>query len=166
TPYVGIFSHRIPRTGRACFTILNHEGFTIRNLRREVTPWQCRVHGAYWPMTLCRTAILVGTILAYSDAATAGQGGSPPSASPGWQILESRFSRMRGMRVENLDGQRLGSVKDFVLDIRTGEVKYALVAPGGLRNLRARSRIVPARLLSNATAKESTIEVDLTLERW
>jgi len=102
-------------------------------------------------MKLCRTVILVGASVACFDVLTAGQTGAPPSATR--EILESRFSRMRGMRVENVDAQHLGSIKDFVIEIRTGDVKSALVAPSGLQNMRARSSIVPARLLSSATAK-------------
>ena len=50
--------------------------------------------------------------------------------------------------------------------MRTGEAKFGLVAPSGWRNLRARLRIVPAPALSNATAKESTIALDVSLLQW
>jgi len=105
-------------------------------------------------------------MLACFEVATAGETDTPQRERPPQEILESRFSRMRGMRVENVDAQHLGSLKDFVVEIRTGDAKYALVAPSGLQNIRARSRIVPAHLLSNATAKESTISLDISLERW
>jgi len=117
-------------------------------------------------MKLCRVAILAGTFAAFLGAAKASEGGTPSQQRLDWQLQEARFSRIRGMSVENLDGEHLGTVKDFVVDMRTGDVRYSLVAPSGLRNLRARSRIVAVRFLSNATAKENTIALDVSVPQW
>jgi sporulation protein YlmC with PRC-barrel domain len=71
-----------------------------------------------------------------------------------------------GMRLENLSGQHLGTLKDFALDMGSGEVRYAIVSSGRRFSLRKEVRAVPPQLISGATAKQRTLAANLTLEQW
>src|SRR5207302_11479693 len=100
---------------------------------RALTPWQPKACGAYCVMRFTRTALLAGTVAVGFLTAKAGQTAESLRERPSSEIREARFSRLRGMSVENLDGERLGAIKDFVIDMRTGEAKFGLVAPSGWR---------------------------------
>ena len=83
-----------------------------------------------------------------------------------WQIERARYGWMLGITVENADGQKLGTVKDFVLDRPAGELRFAVISTGGLFGLGSTSKIVPVQALSNATAKRRTWALDVSLMRW
>jgi sporulation protein YlmC with PRC-barrel domain len=87
-------------------------------------------------------------------------------AGLGSEIERSRFSHIRGMVVENRDAEKLGEVKDFVLDLETAEIKYAIMKTGGFLGVRSSRRMVPAQILSNATAKKGTLVLDVGIRRW
>jgi sporulation protein YlmC with PRC-barrel domain len=111
-------------------------------------------------MSLCRNGFLIGLALAYFLQVCAA------ADRPGHSELQkSRFTNIRGMHVENKDGERLGEIKDFVIDLETGQVKFAIIKSRGFINFEAPPKIVPARLISNATIKKRTLEIDLSLQR-
>lgn len=77
-----------------------------------------------------------------------------------------KASALMGMRLENLYGQRLGTLKDFALDMRSGQARYAIVSSSGALGLRKEVRAVPPQFISAATAKRETLAAHLTLEQW
>src|SRR5205823_14011670 len=66
-------------------------------------------------------------------------------------------SRLIGLKVEDIDGERLGRVNNLVLDMQSGQPRYAIISSGGLLGIRAKHRVVPASILSIATAKKGTL---------
>src|SRR5438132_1626221 len=67
------------------------------------------------------------------------------------EIKPIKASRLIGLKVENRDGEEIGKLRDFALDMRTGRIKYAIVASGGFLGVQAKLRAVPPHLLSAAT---------------
>jgi sporulation protein YlmC with PRC-barrel domain len=88
----------------------------------------------------------------------------PPSEM--WMIHAQLVSKIRGMEVENRDGQHLGQVQDFLLDPVSGEVRYVVVSFGGWLGVGKRLRAVPAKIVSTATAKVGVVSVDAGRRRW
>src|SRR5260221_5305299 len=115
-------------------------------------------------MTLLQTARLAGLTLFL--ACNAGLPQTAPSPQPQLVLSNHRISHLRGMKVEDYDGETLGTLKDFVIDMGPGEVKYALVSFGGLSGMVASLRIVPAQRLSMATTKRETLSLDIPKFRW
>jgi sporulation protein YlmC with PRC-barrel domain len=77
-----------------------------------------------------------------------------------------QFNGLVGTRVENRDGQELGILRDFILDMKTGRVRFAIVASGGFLGFHSRYKPVPPDLLSAATAKRNVLGIDLTKADW
>jgi PRC-barrel domain len=77
-----------------------------------------------------------------------------------------KVSQLIGMKVENRDGEEFGRLRDLALDLRTGRIKYAIVASGGFLGVQARLRAVPPHLLSAATAKRNTLALNLAMASW
>ena len=90
-------------------------------------------------------------------------GAADSSTEPPVVLGNHTISHLLGMKVEDLDGQKLGTLNDFVVDLNAGEIKYALVSP---TSLIARRKIVPADLISMATAKRKTLALDVPKFRW
>ncbi len=78
--------------------------------------------------------------------------------------LEAR--QLMGMKVENSDAQKVGTVRNLVLDFKTGKLKYAVVGWGGFLGVRATLRLVPSEVLSAATTKRQTLAVNATSSQW
>ncbi len=139
-------------------------------------------------MSLFKTTLVGGTIIALylarepalcqapgDHSSAAEKASSVPAQSitvqseaneSGWLIQHERVRRIIGLRVENPDGQGLGRVRDFVLDMQTGQIKYALLSWGGVLGLGAKVRAVPVRVLSMATAKRGTLALDISKASW
>src|SRR5437667_2194568 len=115
-------------------------------------------------MRVSRTTLVVGTII---FCLTRSAGSEPPvQVLSGSELRNHRLSHLRGMRVENQDGESLGTVKNFIADMDAGEIKYGLVSSGGLLGVRSKMRVVPARALSTATAKKRTVALNVPKSRW
>ncbi len=97
------------------------------------------------------------------EAGPAGLHKRSPVAS---EIRNARVSHVVGMKVENRDGERLGKINNLVMDMRSGEVTYAIVSSGGFLGVRPQVRAVPAKALSMATAKKGVVALDVSLRRW
>src|SRR5687767_5967111 len=67
--------------------------------------------------------------------------------------------RLIGWSAQNTDGQELGKVHDFVLDMRSGRVQYVILRSGGFLGIKTRMRAVPAELVLAATSKKNTVAV-------
>ena len=70
------------------------------------------------------------------------------------------------MIVENRDGQKLGKLQDFVVDIPSGHVIYALVSSGHGVGPKRHLKILPPQVLSTATAKKGVLQLDIAYARW
>jgi sporulation protein YlmC with PRC-barrel domain len=82
------------------------------------------------------------------------------------EIQRSLLSRLKTMTVENRDGEKLGVLSDFVIDLPSGNVKYAIVSGGGFLGLRPMRKTVPLQALSDATAKTDILALDVSTRRW
>jgi sporulation protein YlmC with PRC-barrel domain len=92
--------------------------------------------------------------------------GTQPDKPSVWIIHHQLATKIRDMTVENRDGQFLGKVQDFIIDIRSGEVRYVVISSGGLLTLRKTLRAVPQQILSTATAKQGVVALDAGRRRW
>jgi sporulation protein YlmC with PRC-barrel domain len=94
---------------------------------------------------------------------------SARSAEARWSrddLENHRLSRIHGMKVENLTGDNVGRLKDLVLDVRQGQLKYGIIGSATLAGLRSQQRIVPSYALSLGTAKRNTLALGATLAVW
>ena len=80
--------------------------------------------------------------------------------------LPLRTRQLTGMRVENSDGQKVGTVRNVVLDMRTGELRYVIIGSGGFLGVHATLKLVPSEVMSAATAKRQTLAVNATATQW
>ena len=80
--------------------------------------------------------------------------------------LPLKCRQLTGMKVENSDGQRVGTVRNLVLDMKTGRVRYVVIGSGAFLGLRATLKIAPSRAVSAATAKRQTLAVNATTTQW
>src|ERR1051326_1689782 len=67
-------------------------------------------------------------------------------------LRSSQFTSIAGLAAENADGEKLGKLKDFVLDAESGRVEYAIISSSWLGV--GKRQIVPARLVSVITTKK------------
>lgn len=54
-----------------------------------------------------------------------------------------RASKLTGLNVRNLQGETLGTIDDFVVDVRTGKVQYVAMSVGGVLGIGDRLFAVP-----------------------
>jgi sporulation protein YlmC with PRC-barrel domain len=80
--------------------------------------------------------------------------------------LPLRARQLTGMKVENSDGQRVGTVRNLVLDMRTGELRYVVIGSGGFLGVHATLKLAPAEVMSAATAKRQTLAINATATQW
>ncbi len=77
-----------------------------------------------------------------------------------------RATHIRGQSVEDRNGEYIGKVSGFILDLRTGRVGYALISYGGWLGIGKRQKAVPAPALSIATAKKHTVALAMSSDGW
>ncbi len=63
------------------------------------------------------------------------------------QYKDFSFGKLHGMGIRGADGKQLGSVRDLVLDVRSGEPKFVLVSGGGLAGIGSHTRLLPFEAL-------------------
>ena len=71
-------------------------------------------------------------------------------ASP--EAVDRGLRKLAGRNVHNADGEKLGTIRDFVVDKRSGDVIYAVVSSGGILGVRQTLRLVPIGALQPAPA--------------
>lgn len=69
------------------------------------------------------------------------------------------------MEVENVDGEKLGTISDLVLELRSAQPEYVIVKSGGFLGGRRRT-IVPISAIAMKTAKVGIGAIDITKGRW
>src|SRR5438876_5538462 len=117
-------------------------------------------------MRMGTTNLLAGIMAIFCLGATGGAVKPRAGQASNSEIQRSRLSHIRDMAVENKDGETLGHLKDFVVDMGTGEIKYGVVSVRGFLGVRATRKIVPVAILSGATTKKRTLALDVDLRRW
>lgn len=77
-----------------------------------------------------------------------------------------RAGQLLGLKVEDTDGQKIGSIRNLILDARTGELKYAVIASGGFLGVQSTLRLAPSQIMSAATTKRQTVAINTTKDEW
>ena len=77
-----------------------------------------------------------------------------------------RAEQLTGMKVEDIDGQKIGTVHNLVLDTRSGELKYVVIASGGFLGMHPTLKLAPARIMSAGTTKRETLAIFITTGQW
>lgn len=127
---------------------------TLGKRRRYFFPLFCLI--AIWKVTAFTTVV----------------GWEPSNSAPNASDSERRVfdqhrvTKLLGMTLINEDGQELGKVMDFVIDLHAGGTSYAVVSSGGVLGLGMREVLVPAPAISIGTTTERTLAVNMRLERW
>jgi sporulation protein YlmC with PRC-barrel domain len=80
--------------------------------------------------------------------------------------LPLKASQLMGLKVEDTDGQKVGTVRNLVLDTGKGQLRYVVVASGGLLGVRATLKVAPGQFMSAATTKRDTLSVNATTACW
>src|SRR6266404_5826179 len=111
--------------------------------------WRGKTPNRYSVMRICRTALLPTTLVLFCLAACA-QGQSHAAAKVSSEIQRARLSHLEGM----------------IVDMGTGDIKYALVSAGGVLGVRSTRKIAPVQALSDATAKAGILALDVSTRRW
>src|SRR5438477_8070476 len=74
--------------------------------------------------------------------------------------------RIMGKTVESYDGEKLGKVKDFLVEMESGRIHYVIISSGGFAGLNSTLKPAPAQALSLATAKKGTVALGGSNFRW
>lgn len=77
---------------------------------------------------------------------------------------ELRLSRLIGMPVDDMHGQRIGEVHDLIVDTHDGKVRYAVIDAGGFLGLGEHRTAVSLRNL-DAILEPDRVRVDMTREQ-
>jgi sporulation protein YlmC with PRC-barrel domain len=101
-------------------------------------------------------ALLAGALIATSAA----------KAQTNAISMPLRARQLIGMKVEDLNGQKAGTIHNLVLDLNKGGVRYAVIGSGGYLGLRATLKLAPSEAVTAATAKRQTLEVLATTPQW
>lgn len=87
---------------------------------------------------------------------------SPHTHSPGAAVLSA--STLEGEEIVNLQDEKLGSVKEVMLDTGTGRVAYVVLSSGGLLGIGDRLFAIPWSALSLDTENKRFV-LDADAER-
>lgn len=94
--------------------------------------------------------------------------GVPASSSTSEiRVIQTHLvTKLIGLQLENDDGQPLGRVKDFILDLNLGRPLYVIVSSGGFLGIGQRTVLVPAPAVTMATAQRGMMAVNISQRRW
>lgn len=85
---------------------------------------------------------------------------APPEA------VDRSLRKLAGQPVHGANGEKLGTIKDFVIDKQTGEVVYAVVSSGGILGAGNTLRLVPLHALQPAPAGTPGFNVKVSRATW
>lgn len=85
---------------------------------------------------------------------------APPEA------VEQGLRKLAGKTVHGANGEKLGTIRDFVIDKKSGEVVYAVVASGGALGAGTRLRLVPIAALQPAPAGAEGFIIKIDRVGW
>ena len=77
-----------------------------------------------------------------------------------------RAGQLTGMKVEDTDGGKVGAVRNLIVDVKSGELKYVVIGSGGFLGVRATSRVAPSEAVSAATTKSQTLAISVSTPQW
>src|SRR5215470_6056883 len=77
----------------------------------------------------------------------------------------SHFRDLRGMTVENVDGLKIGTLSDLILELQSGRPAYVIVKATGFVGHR-RLVIAPVSAIAVETAKAGIAAMDITKRQW
>ena len=77
-----------------------------------------------------------------------------------------KAGQLVGMKVEDSDGQRVGTLRNLIVDTRTGELKYAVIGSGGFFGMHSTLKLAPAEVMSAGTTKRETLALFATNYQW
>lgn len=77
-----------------------------------------------------------------------------------------RARQLIGMKVEDSDGKAAGTIRNLVLDMNTGKLRYAVIGTGGFFGVNATLKLAPAQVMSAATTKRDTLAIRTTTTHW
>jgi sporulation protein YlmC with PRC-barrel domain len=126
-------------------------------------------------MRVVGTAVVAGTIGAFFLLAQGGWivAGTEQSAEVEKTIPRAhhkawseynRFRDLQGMKVQNVDGERIGTLTDLVIDLPSGVPGFVIVRSG--RFVGHRTVIVPMSAIALRTAKAGIAAVDVSKRKW
>lgn len=87
-----------------------------------------------------------GVVAAEPQQTRPAQSQSTASNADGAKILAARTfraSKLAGLNVRNMQGEALGEINDFVIDLKTGKVQYAAMSVGGVLSIGDKLFAVP-----------------------
>src|SRR5438874_7674000 len=117
---------------------------STQSCNRDYTPL-----GSLWPladnlfMKRLRTALLAGPLAAFFFSAGSGRAQAPARHHLGSEIRNSLLHNLIGVTVENHDGEKLGKIKNFTLDLQSGQAEFVLVSSGGIVGVGSHLKVVP-----------------------
>jgi len=97
----------------------------------------------------------------YSTSDTSADASATATLSSGTTV---KASDLIGMNIKNSSGERIGEVKDVVLDLKSGRVAYAVVSAGGIAGIGDKWLAVPPTLFSR-TGTDKTVTWDIDKEK-
>lgn len=96
----------------------------------------------------------------YSSGAQAGMNATRPQDTQTSLRIASdaetqhTADKLSGKKVRGQDGSEIGTIKDFLVDSRTGQIKFAVVASGGFFGIGEKLRLLPYEMLQAPTQDE------------
>jgi sporulation protein YlmC with PRC-barrel domain len=76
----------------------------------------------------------------------------------------NKGSELIGMNVKNLQNEDIGEIVDFVIDIDSGRVSYAVLSTGGILGFGDRLFAIPPKVFK-FSAKEDYLVIDVNKEK-
>lgn len=73
--------------------------------------------------------------------------------------LPNGLEKFDGKEVRSADGQKLGTISDFVVNPQTGQISFAVVSSGGFAGIGDKLRLVPVRSIQQAGAEQFGTEL-------
>lgn len=77
-----------------------------------------------------------------------------------------KAAQLMGVKVEDSDGQKIGAIRNLIIDTRSGQLRYAVIGAGGFLGIRSTLKLAPVRVMSAATIKRETVAINTTLDHW
>jgi sporulation protein YlmC with PRC-barrel domain len=77
-----------------------------------------------------------------------------------------KAGQLTGMKVEDSDGQKIGTIRNLILDTHSGELKYVVIGSGGFWGVHATLKLAPSQMMSADTTKRDTLAMHATHRRW
>jgi hypothetical protein len=104
------------------------------------------------------TAAALATVLMLSATASFAQASMSPAERHDWE-RSHRISKVIGSDVRNKAGEKIGDIRDLVVDDR-GTIKLAIVSTGGFLGVGDRLHAVPWDVLTLGPKDDHILDID------